>query len=87
MILPGNASLDGTAFDVAERGFGFSQDKRETLNLGLQLRGALTPNWNIDTTISHFDVLKDTRATAFFNPSDPANTVQAKFRISRNSVG
>jgi iron complex outermembrane receptor protein len=67
----GNASLDGTRFDVEQRGFGGSQDKRETLNLGLQLRGALTPNWNIDTTISHFDVLKDTRASAYFSPKDP----------------
>ena len=71
---PGNASLDGTRFDVVQPGFGGSQDKRETLNLGLQLRGALSPNWNVDTTISHFDVLKDTRATAFFNKNDPANT-------------
>lgn len=71
---PGNASLDGTRFDVVQRGFGGSQDKRETLNLGLQLRGALTPNWNIDTTISHFDVLKDIRAAAFFSRNDPANT-------------
>ncbi|MBA2658293.1 MAG: TonB-dependent receptor [Nitrosospira sp.] len=70
----GNASLDGTRFDVIRSGFGGNQDKRETLNLGLQLRGALNPNWHIDTTISHFDVLKDTRATAFFNQSDPANT-------------
>jgi iron complex outermembrane receptor protein len=72
--VPGNASLDGTRFDVVQQGFGGSQDKRETLNLGLQLRGALSPNWNVDTTISHFDVLKDTRATAFFNKNDPANT-------------
>lgn len=71
---PGNASLDGTRFDVVQSGFGGSQDKRETLNLGLQLRGALTPNWNIDSTISYFDVLKDTRATAFFNKNDPGNT-------------
>ncbi|SCY00760.1 TonB-dependent receptor [Nitrosospira sp. Nsp13] len=70
LILP-NAALDGTSFDVLNRGFGFSSDKRETLNLGLQLRGALTENWHIDTTISNFDVLKDTRATAFYNPSDP----------------
>ncbi|SFU31898.1 TonB-dependent receptor [Nitrosospira multiformis] len=70
----GNASLDGTRFDVIQSGFGGSQDKRETLNLGLSLRGALTPDWNIDTTISHFDVLKDIRATAFFNQNDPADT-------------
>jgi iron complex outermembrane receptor protein len=66
-----NANFDGSTFNVLNRGFGFSSDKRETLNLGLQLRGALTPNWNIDSTISHFDVLKDLRATAFFNPADP----------------
>jgi iron complex outermembrane receptor protein len=71
--VPGNASLNGTRFDVVQNGFGGNQDKRETLNLGLQLRGALNPNWNVDTTISYFDVLKDTRATAFFNANDPAN--------------
>ncbi|MBA4141608.1 MAG: TonB-dependent receptor [Nitrosospira sp.] len=72
--VPGDASLDGTRFDVVQRGFGGSQDKRETLNLGLQLRGALTPTWDIDSTISHFDVLKDIRASAFFNRNDRDNT-------------
>lgn len=67
-------SLGGDRFDVVQRGFGGSKDERQTLNLGLTLRGALNPNWNIDTTFSSFDVLKDTRATAFFNKRDPANT-------------
>ncbi|SFO04020.1 TonB-dependent receptor [Nitrosospira briensis] len=69
-----NASFDGSSFDVTRNLFGANADKRETLNLGLQLRGALTPNWNIDTTISNFDVLRDTRATAFFNRNDLGNT-------------
>ncbi len=80
-ILP-NASLNGSSFDVLNRGFGFSSDKRETLNLGLQLRGALTENWHIDTTISNFDVLKDIRATAFYSPSNDPGIPQARFRIS-----
>ncbi|SEP32691.1 TonB-dependent receptor [Nitrosovibrio sp. Nv6] len=80
---PGNASLDGTRFDVVQRGFGGTRDKRETLNLGLQLRGALTPVWNIDTTISHFDVLKDTRASAFFNSGDPSNTGEGQIQDFR----
>ena len=71
---PGNASLDGTRFDVVRSGFGDSRDKRETLNLGLSLRGTLTPGWDIDTVLSYFDVLKDIRATAFFNHADPGNT-------------
>ncbi|ODT80669.1 MAG: TonB-dependent receptor [Nitrosomonadales bacterium SCN 54-20] len=70
----GRASLNGTGFNVVQKGFGGNQDKRETLNLGLSLRGALTPDWNIDTTMSYFDVLKDIRASAFFNQDDPANT-------------
>ncbi len=69
-----NATFDGSSFDVLRRNFGGNRDQRETLNLGLQLRGALTPEWNIDTTISHFDVLKDIRASAFFNPSDSRDT-------------
>ncbi|TFH08834.1 MAG: TonB-dependent receptor [Nitrosomonadales bacterium] len=71
--LPNAVTPDGTTFDVAQRGFGINEDVRQTLQLGLNLHGALTNNWFIDTTTSHFNVLKDTRATSFFNPSDPAN--------------
>lgn len=74
VLTGGNAVLaDGTRFDVSQRGFGVSEDKRETLQLGLQLHGAITPTWNIDTTISHFNVLKDIRSLTFFNPKDPGN--------------
>lgn len=74
VLIGGNGILaDGTRFDVSQRGFGVREDKRETLQLGLQLHGAITPTWNIDTTISHFNVLKDIRSTTFFNPKDPGN--------------
>ncbi|SFW17908.1 TonB-dependent receptor [Nitrosovibrio sp. Nv17] len=82
-VLPGDASLEGTRFDVVQRGFGGSEDKRETLNLGLQLRGALTDNWFVDSTLSHFDVLKDLRATAFYNRNDPANTGEGQLQDFR----
>ena len=72
---------------MVQRGFGGSQDKRETLNLGLQLHGAITPNWNVNTTISYFDVLKDIRAAAFFSQNDPGNTAQDNCRTSANSTG
>ncbi len=44
---PGNASLDGTRFDVVQRGFGGSQDKRETLNLGLAV------TWRAHSKLEH----------------------------------
>ena len=72
---------------MVQRGFGGSQDKRETLNLGLQLHGAITPNWNVNTTISYFDVLKDIRAAAFFSQNDPGNTGAGQCRTSANSTG
>ncbi len=63
--------------------YGISEDVRQTLQLGLNLNGALTDdittalighNWFIDTTTSHFNVLKDTRAKSNKNPYDPTSS-------------
>ena len=81
----GDASMaDGTNFNAAKSWgnsvFKVSEDKRETLQLGINLNGALTDdittalighNWFIDTTTSHFNVLKDRRYTSKANPRDP----------------
>ncbi len=65
--------VGGDAFDVLNAGFGPIEEDRQTLQLGLNLRGELTPNWFIDTTTSHFDVLKDRKFTALLSPNDPTN--------------
>jgi len=81
----GDASMaDGTNFNAAKSWgnsvFKFSEDKRETLQLGINLKGELTDdittaligqNWFIDTTTSHFNVLKDRRYSSKANPRDP----------------
>ncbi len=69
-----DALFEGSAFNVLNNGFGLSEDDRETMILGLQLRGAVGNNWDIDTTASYVDVFEDTRATSFFNPNDPIDT-------------
>jgi len=79
----GTYSTGGRTFSVDKKWgfskFGISEDKRQTLQLGLNLQGALTDdithklighNWFIDTTTSHFNVLKDRRAKSKFNPYD-----------------
>ena len=85
IIGAGNASMaDGTNFNAAKSWgnsvFKFSEDKRETLQLGVNLKGELTDdittaligqNWFIDTTTSHFNVLKDRRYSSKANPRDP----------------
>ena len=71
--LPNATTPSGTNFDVRGNGFRVSEDVRQTLQLGLNLHGALTDNWFIDTTTSHFNVLKDQRARSNLNPFDPAS--------------
>ncbi|MBT5384763.1 MAG: TonB-dependent receptor, partial [Kordiimonadaceae bacterium] len=85
----GTYSTGGRTFGVdtlyGNSKFGISEDKRQTLQLGLNLNWALTDdithklighNWFINTTTSHFNVLKDTRAKSKYNPSasDSNNT-------------
>ncbi len=69
-----DAIFESSGFNVQNNGFGLSEDDRETLILGLQLRGAVGNNWDIDTTASYVDVFEDTRAQSNFNPSDPRNS-------------
>ena len=79
----GTYSTGGRTFSVDNKWgfskFGINEDKRQTLQLGLNLQGALTDdithklighNWFIDTTTSHFNVLKDRRAKSKYNPYD-----------------
>tara|TARA_Y100001936_G_scaffold249272_1_gene299190 strand:+ start:12365 stop:14830 length:2466 start_codon:yes stop_codon:yes gene_type:complete len=87
-IWSGNVQTPGgQGFKIKESwgrsNYGITEDKRQTLQLGINLNGALTDdithaligkNWFIDTTTSHFNVLKDTRAKSNKNPYDPSSS-------------
>ena len=66
-----DAIYNGTGFNVANSGFGAGKDFRQTMQLGWQVKGAISKNWDMDSTLSYFDVLTDKRSTAFFSPNDP----------------
>jgi iron complex outermembrane receptor protein len=68
------AAANGLAFNVTNSGFGPNNDDRQTMQLGLQLKGAISKTWDIDTTVSYLDVLTDDRSSASFSPNDPLNT-------------
>jgi iron complex outermembrane receptor protein len=68
--LPNATTPGGTNFDVQGNGFRVSKEVRQTLQPGINLHGALTENWFIDTTTSHFNVLKDERARSNLNLLD-----------------
>ncbi|MBD9357928.1 TonB-dependent receptor [Methylomonas sp. EbA] len=76
-----DAVYAGRAFNVLNSGFGPSDDERQTMQIGMQLKGAITDTWDIDTTFSYLDVIKDERRTAFFNPDDPRNQNTGQLQV------
>ncbi|WP_411726312.1 TonB-dependent receptor [Methyloglobulus sp.] len=76
-----DAVFAGSAFNVVNSGFGPSDDHRQTLQLGLQFKGAITDTWNIDSTISYLDVFTDNRSSAFFSPNDPLNKNTGQLQV------
>jgi iron complex outermembrane receptor protein len=70
----GNASLDGTRFDVVNTGFGRSESVRDTLQLGGGINGKIheASKWTINTNISSFDVLNNKIGTTLRGMNDPS---------------
>jgi len=50
---------DGYNFTVPLNGFRIQEQNRQALNYGLNLKGEISDNWNIDTTASYYDAFKD----------------------------
>ncbi|MCQ8180412.1 TonB-dependent receptor [Methylomonas sp. SURF-1] len=76
-----DAVFSGRTFNVLNSGFGPSEDERQTMQIGMQLKGAISERWDIDTTFSYLDVIKDERRTAFFSPNDPRNQDTGQLQV------
>jgi len=61
-----DAVYAGRAFNVLNSGFGPSDDERQTMQIGMQVKGAITDTWDIDTTFSYLDVITKTSAEPLF---------------------
>ncbi len=73
-VYGGSAVFNGSVFNVLNSNFGSSEDHRQTMQVGLQFKGAITDTWNIDSTVSYLDVFTDNRASAFNSPNDTSGT-------------
>jgi iron complex outermembrane recepter protein len=76
-----DAAFKGSAFNVTNSGFGPSDDHRQTMQVGLQLKGAITDTWDIDTTASYLDVFTDNRSTGNFSPKDPLSKGTGQLQV------
>jgi iron complex outermembrane receptor protein len=76
-----NAVYNGSAFNVTNGGFAPNKDHRQTMQVGFQVKGAITDTWNIDSTVSYLDVFTDDRSSANFNPNDPLNNNSGQVQV------
>ena len=76
-----DAVFAGRAFNVLNSGFAPSEDERQTMQIGMQVKGAISDRWDIDTTFSYLDVIKDERRSAFFSPDDPRNQNTGQLQV------
>ena len=66
-------NINGTLYPISGASIGSSQQNRETLTLGWGLKGRIFGNWNTNTNVSMFDILKDRTISSTLNPNDPRN--------------
>jgi iron complex outermembrane receptor protein len=76
---PPQTAQNGSGFDVPASSLGYSVTNRETLQLGGGVNGKLHSDsaWRVNSNVSYFNVLKDTKVESFYNPSDPTGHTTA----------
>ena len=67
-------NFDGKQVQPLNSSFGTSNQDRQTFTVSGGLKGQIYQNWNIDTNVSWFDVIKDQTVSSTVNPDDPRNT-------------
>ena len=70
-IWSGEYRYNGRVFDVKGSDFKVNRRQREDVLMGFTLGGELGSDWEFDSTLSYFDVLKDEDRSSNLNPEDP----------------
>ncbi len=73
-IWSGNAIQDGTKFNVPTSRLGVSEQERDSLSLGLRLRGPIAEDVVFEANLNQFQVLRDQSRSSLSNPNDVAYT-------------
>lgn len=73
-IWSGNVIQDGTKFNVPTSRLGVSEQERDSLSLGLRLRGPIAEDVVFEANLNQFQVLRDQSRSSLSNPNDVAYT-------------
>jgi len=75
-VWSGNVIQDGTAINIPESRLNSSELNRNSLSLGLRVRGPLSENLQLETNLSRFAIFRDRTATSQVNPATEGYTQQ-----------
>src|SRR5690606_4933458 len=67
----GNVIQGGNRFSLAASRLNVSEQQRESLSLGLRVKGPLTDSIALEANFSQFDILKDQTRSSAVNPDHP----------------
>jgi Outer membrane receptor proteins, mostly Fe transport len=75
-VWSGNVIQDDTAINIPQSRLNASELNRNSLSLGLRVRGPLSENLQLETNLSRFAILRDRTATSQANPAAEGYNVQ-----------
>lgn len=73
-IWSGNVIQNGTKINVPTARLGVSEQERDSLSLGLRLRGPVAEGVVFEANLNQFEVLRDQSRSSLANPNDPSYT-------------
>lgn len=71
-VWSGNVSQNGQSFSIKASSLGVSEQERDSLSIGLRIKGDWSDNVRWETNLSHFAIIKDETRKSSRNPADPA---------------
>lgn len=77
-VYQGHVIDGGRQFFVPASRFAASYLDRNSLNVGLRLRGELTENVELEANVSRFDVLRDETRSSSTHPNDPVHSLNGQ---------
>ena len=77
-VYSGHVIDNGRQFFVPASRFAAAYLERDSLNVGLRLRGDLTETVELEANVSRFEVLRDESRDSSTHPNDPAHTLKGQ---------
>jgi len=79
------AVQDGRIFSFDSKRLNVSESDRESLSIGLRVKGYLSGTTQLEVNINRFDILRDEERSSLTNPNDPVYTSAGEIEDYDNS--